>query len=302
MAFGIAAVGSVLVAVLVLAFVRDAPRADRHPQPQCRSGRSAVRSGRSGPGLVPDSDFRPHGHAVSMMVSPCCGACRPGIPRNACRRRPRHDDHAVRAVLVCFGPVVGLLATRHVLRRSWMLSGVIAADALIWTAVLAFPGPRRTGCWCCSSSCCPRAVPARWSGSTSGGPPSRRDLGVARAWSTSAAPGDLARARRDGGIMTALGGFTPEAFRVPWLIQYRSGYGGDRHARDVGAGPMARTLPWRDCSLRTTLARSSASTVTDRAAAVTSQTREPEQNGQNVPRHGFDRLSRLPDEVLNRNL
>jgi MFS family permease len=38
------------------------------------------------------------------------------------------------------GPVIGVLVQRHPLRRSWLVLGVIGANALGWAAVLAWPG------------------------------------------------------------------------------------------------------------------------------------------------------------------
>ena len=39
------------------------------------------------------------------------------------------------------GPVLGLMAGRHPLRRSWLVLGTIGLNAAGWTAVLALPGP-----------------------------------------------------------------------------------------------------------------------------------------------------------------
>jgi MFS family permease len=38
------------------------------------------------------------------------------------------------------GPVIGLLVQRHPLRRSWLVLGVVTANALGWAVVLAWPG------------------------------------------------------------------------------------------------------------------------------------------------------------------
>lgn len=38
------------------------------------------------------------------------------------------------------GPLIGVLVQRHPLRRSWLVLGVIGANALAWTLVLAWPG------------------------------------------------------------------------------------------------------------------------------------------------------------------
>jgi MFS family permease len=38
------------------------------------------------------------------------------------------------------GPVIGLLTQRHPLRRSWLVLGVVTANAVAWAIVLAWPG------------------------------------------------------------------------------------------------------------------------------------------------------------------
>ncbi|HET9657118.1 MAG TPA: MFS transporter [Kineosporiaceae bacterium] len=38
------------------------------------------------------------------------------------------------------GPVLGVLVERHPLRRSWLVLGVVAANAAAWTLVIAWPG------------------------------------------------------------------------------------------------------------------------------------------------------------------
>ncbi|HXL20289.1 MAG TPA: MFS transporter, partial [Streptosporangiaceae bacterium] len=123
---------------------------------------------------------------------------------------------------ICIGPVVGMLTSRYPMRRSWLQLGVIAADALTWTAVLAFPG----------------AAP-RWLlvllvvVLSAGGPGSVVGFDIAR---TSNPGSNLAVAQSIvnmggflatllvlatmGAVMTVMGGFTPGAFRVAWLVQY----------------------------------------------------------------------------------
>ena len=123
---------------------------------------------------------------------------------------------------IAIGPVIGMLTMRHPMRRSWLLLGIIAANVTVWTVVLPCPARRRCGCWWCWSSCCPRTVPDRWWASTSPARPTRAPISASRrAWSTPA--GFLATLlvlATMGMILTALGGFTPEAFRVAWLVQY----------------------------------------------------------------------------------
>ena len=39
------------------------------------------------------------------------------------------------------GPVIGVLVSRHPLRRSWLVLGIIFAAMAVWTVVLSLPGP-----------------------------------------------------------------------------------------------------------------------------------------------------------------
>jgi MFS family permease len=39
------------------------------------------------------------------------------------------------------GPVIGVLVSRHPLRRSWLVLGIIGAAITVWTVVLALPSP-----------------------------------------------------------------------------------------------------------------------------------------------------------------
>jgi MFS family permease len=41
------------------------------------------------------------------------------------------------ASAILIGPVIGVLTARHPLRRSWLVLGIVAADVVVWSAVLA---------------------------------------------------------------------------------------------------------------------------------------------------------------------
>jgi MFS family permease len=108
------------------------------------------------------------------------------------------------------------------MRRSWLLLGIIAADALTWTAVLILPGP--TPRWLLVllvvvlSAGGPGSVVGFDIARTSN---PRSNLGVAQSMVNMG--GFLATLfvlAVMGTVMTAMGGFTPEAFRVAWLVQY----------------------------------------------------------------------------------
>jgi MFS family permease len=223
-AFGFAAAGSALAALLVIAVVRNAPAGRWSPAPSM-SARDIGRQLRevwSRPGTR--LGFFGHmGTQFSMMVF----ALLWGVPY---LESAQHLSASAAGALmtlfvlgmICIGPVVGMLTSRYPARRSWMLLTVIAADALIWTAVLACPGPA-----------------PRWLlvllvlVLSAGGPGSvigfdlartsnpRVNLGVAQAMvNMGGFSATLLVLAAMGGIMTALGGFTPEAFHLAWLVQY----------------------------------------------------------------------------------
>jgi len=223
-AFGLAAAGSALAALLVVAVVRNAPAGGWSPAPSM-SARQIGRQlrevwGRPGTRL---GFFGHMGTQFSMMVF----ALLWGVPY---LESAQHLSASAAGALmtlfvlgmICIGPVVGMLTSRYPARRSWMLLAVIAADALIWTAVLACPGPA-----------------PRWLlvllvlVLSAGGPGSvigfdiartsnpRANLGVAQAMvNMGGFSATLVVLAAMGAVMTALGGFTPEAFRVAWLVQY----------------------------------------------------------------------------------
>ncbi len=123
---------------------------------------------------------------------------------------------------VAIGPVIGLLTSRHPLHRSWLILGVVAADVAVWTLILALPGPAPM--WLLVVLVITLAA---------GGPGSVVGLDIARtanphlniglAQSIANLGGFMATLfvlAAMGAVMTAAGGFTPEAFRVAWLVMY----------------------------------------------------------------------------------
>jgi MFS family permease len=123
---------------------------------------------------------------------------------------------------ILIGPVLGVLTARHPLRRSWLMLGVIAADVVVWTAVLALPGPAPYWLLLVLVT----VLAAGGPGSVVGFDLARtanpgRSLGVAQ--SVVNLGGFLASLfvlATMGLLLEVLGGFRPEAFRVAWLVQY----------------------------------------------------------------------------------
>ena len=223
-AFGTAAAGSALVAVLVVAVVRNAPARGWSPAPSmsAREIGAQVRAIWARPGTK--LGFFGHmGTSFSMLVF----AWLWGVPYLVSGQHLSPSGAGALITLfvvctICVGPVIGVLTTRHPMRRSWLLLAVIAANALTWTAVLAIPGPA-----------------PRWLlvllvvVLSAGGPGSVVGFDIARTSNPGPNLGLAQSIVNLGGflatllvlaamgvVITALGGFTPQAFRVAWLVQY----------------------------------------------------------------------------------
>jgi MFS family permease len=124
--------------------------------------------------------------------------------------------------MAVIGPTLGVLATRHPLRRSWLVLAVIAAEAGVWTAVLAQPGPAPGWLLVLLILVLAAAGPGSMVGidiARTSNPSTR--LGVAQSMTNLGGFGaSLLVLAGMGAVLTALGGITPEAFRVAWLLQY----------------------------------------------------------------------------------
>ena len=219
-----AAAGSALVALLAAAVVRNAPAGRWSPAPSmsAREISRQLRAVWARPGTR--LGFFGHmGTQFSMMVF----ALLWGVPY---LESAQHLSASAAGALmtlfvlctICIGPVVGMFTSRYPARRSWLILAVIAADAMIWTAVLSCPGPA-----------------PRWLlvllvvVLSAGGPGSVVGFDIARTSNPRANLGVAQSMVNMGGfsatlfvlavmgtVMTTMGGFTPEAFRVAWLVQY----------------------------------------------------------------------------------
>jgi len=123
---------------------------------------------------------------------------------------------------VAIGPVIGVLTSRHPLHRSWLILGIVAADVAVWTLILALPGPAPM--WLLVvlvvtlAACGPGSVVGLDIARTS-----NPDMNIGLAQSIANLGGFMATLlvlAAMGVVMTAAGGFTPEAFRVAWLVMY----------------------------------------------------------------------------------
>lgn len=120
------------------------------------------------------------------------------------------------------GILIGLLTSRYPHRRSWIVLGIIASNAVAWTAVLALPD--RSPLWLLVVLVVVISV---------GGPGSMVGFDFARTFNPSATLGTAQGMVNMGGfiasllvmqamgvILDAAGGFSFEAFRLAWTVQY----------------------------------------------------------------------------------
>jgi MFS family permease len=223
-AFGAAAAASMLAAAVTFAVVRNGPRGTWSPAPAV-SAREVARQVREvwrRPGTR--LGFFGHmGTQFSMMVF----ALLWGVPYlvSAQGLSPGQAGGLITLFVISgiiIGPVIGLLTARHPLRRSWLVLGIVAADVAVWTAVLAWDGPAPR--WLLIVLVVVLAA---------GGPGSVVGFDIARTSNPSPNLGvaqsivnlggflaSLTVLAAMGALLNALGGFTPEAFRAAWLIQY----------------------------------------------------------------------------------
>lgn len=223
-AFGAAAATSVLVAVLVLAVVRNAPGGSWTPAP-ARSA-AEIRGALSDVWSRPGTRLGFFGHLgtqFSMMVFTLLW----GVPWLVSGQGlPASTAGALVTLFVagtiCIGPVVGVLTTRHPLRRSWVLLGVIGANVVTWTAVLALPGPAPL--WLLVVLVL--VLSAGGPGSVVGIDIARtsnpaHNLGIAQSMANLGGfLATLAVLAGMGVVLTLSPGLTPEAFRLAWLLMY----------------------------------------------------------------------------------
>jgi MFS family permease len=126
------------------------------------------------------------------------------------------------AVGIVAGPVFGEFAARHPLRRSYLVIAVLVAHAVAWGAVLLAPPPAPR--WLLVALVVVLAT---------GGPGSMIGFDFARTFNPRSRQGAAVGIVNVGGFVASLlvawaigvvlgraGGYTPEAFRVAWMVQY----------------------------------------------------------------------------------
>lgn len=123
---------------------------------------------------------------------------------------------------IAAGVVIGILTARYPMRRSWMVLGIIASNAAIWTVVLALP--TRAPLWLLIVLVVVISV---------GGPGSMVGFDFARTFNPRATLGTAQGMVNMGGFLASLivmqvmgviigaaGGYSFESFRVAWTVQY----------------------------------------------------------------------------------
>jgi MFS family permease len=223
-AFAAAAAASALAAALSLAVVRNGPRGTWTPSPSFSAreigGQMLAVWRRPGTRL---GFFGHMGTQFSMMVFSLLW----GVPYlvSAQGLSTSEAGALVTLFVVCailIGPVIGVLTARHPLRRSWLVLSIIAADVVVWTAVLALPEPAPH--WLLVVLVI--VLAAGGPGSVVGFDIARTanpvpNLGVAQSIvNLGGFLASLVVLVTMGVVLDALGGFTFEAFRVAWLVQY----------------------------------------------------------------------------------
>ena len=126
------------------------------------------------------------------------------------------------ATAIVAGIVIGVLTARYPLRRSWMVLTIIASNAAIWTVVLALPV--RSPLWLLTLLVVVISV---------GGPGSMVGFDFARTFNPRATLGTAQGMVNMGGFVASLvimqamgliigaaGGYSFDAFRVAWTVQY----------------------------------------------------------------------------------
>ena len=223
-AFGSVAGMGAVVAVLVLAVVRDAPAGASSTGLDLRPADvpGLVRAAWSHPGTR--LGFFTH---LGTQFSGTVFALLWGVPYLISGQGLSTGQASALLTLLVLagivaGPVIGELTARHPLRRSWLVLTIIAVTAAVWTAVLAQPG--RAPLWLLIVLVLVLAI---------GGPGSLIAFDYARTFNPSSRMGTAQGMVNVGGFVASLlvvqaiglvlgatGGYTPAAFRLAWLAQY----------------------------------------------------------------------------------
>ncbi len=223
-AFASAAAASALVAVLALVVVRDAPHGapERGPAVSAREIGRRLRAVWRRPGTR--VGFFSH---LTVQFSMNVFTLLWGVPWlvSAQGLSPGAAGALITLFVVStitFGPIAGGLTTWRPLRRSRLVMVVVGVTATLWTVVLMLPGPAPTWLLAVLIVALGMGGPASVVGIDIGrtsNPTS--SLGVAQAVvNLGGFSASLCVLAAMGAVLTLSGGFTTEAFRLAWLVQY----------------------------------------------------------------------------------
>jgi MFS family permease len=223
-AFVATGAASLVASAVTLAVVRNGPRGTWTPSPSYSAreigGQMLAVWRRPGTRL---GFFGHMGTQFSMMVFSLLW----GIPYLVSAQGLSSGEAGglVSLFVVCailIGPVIGVLTARHPLRRSWLVLGIVAANVTVWTALLALSGPAPR--WLLVALVVVLAA---------GGPGSVVGFDIARTSNPTPNLGVAQSIVNLGGFLASLlvlatmgvlldvlGGFTFDAFRMAWLVQY----------------------------------------------------------------------------------
>ncbi|MFP5021954.1 MFS transporter [Pseudonocardia phyllosphaerae] len=120
------------------------------------------------------------------------------------------------------GPLFGEFTARHPLRRSWLVLSVIVGTALVWTIVLLVPPPAPLWLLVVLVVVLAANGPCSAVGfdyARTFNPAHRRGtaVGIVNVGGFTAS---LTTTLLVGAVLSASGGYTPEAFRLAWLVQF----------------------------------------------------------------------------------
>lgn len=215
----------VFVAVAVLAVVRDRP-SGAPPAPAAPTARQVL-DGVAASWREPGTRLGLWTH-MGTQFSGTVFALLWGVPYLVAGQGfSAGEAAAMLAVLVgvgiVAGPLFGEFTARHPLRRSWLVITVIGLTAAMWTIVLAVPPPAPR--WLLVVLVVVLAL---------GGPGSLIGFDYARTFNPGHRQGTAVGIVNIGGFLASLlvalavgvllglgsGGYTPEAFRLAWTVQY----------------------------------------------------------------------------------
>lgn len=223
-AFSAVAVGGVLSLVLIVLLVDNAPAGVVVADP-VTDLRATLRSVKT-VWLRPGTRLGFFSH-LGTQFSVTVFALMWGVPYLTAAQRVSRDWAGFLLTVsvltaVAAGVVIGILTGRHPHRRSWLVLGIIGCNATAWTVVLALPGPAPH--WLLVVLVVVISV---------GGPGSMIGFDFARSFNPRTTLGTAQGAVNMGGFLASLlvmqamgmvigaaGGYSFDAFRLAWCVQY----------------------------------------------------------------------------------